>query len=286
MSTNDLLTADKLVEKIEIPAQPELLISINQEAQKENCDFDMVAEMISNDISVASEVLKTVNSPLFGLRQNITSIQQAVGLLGLLRVITLVRDVSLRQTVSEGLELESFWQAASKDAHVCALIAAETKIIDAEEAYTFGLFHDAGIPILMQNYPDYPDRIKGTSMLPNLEATKVEDNIYKVNHAIVGYYLCDKWFLPEHICKALFYHHRSHLVFQKANKYETPFIILLAILVTSQHIIGTKVGVGKEQEYPNQWNDMLPKLLEIFRLDEESFSVLVENVREQLKQLD
>jgi HD-like signal output (HDOD) protein len=286
VSSSELLTADKLVEKIDIPSQPELLISINQEAQKERCNFDLVAEMISNDISIASEVLKTVNSPLFGLRQSVTSIQQAVGLMGLHRVIGLVRNVSLRESVSKGQNLESFWQSASKDAQACALIAQKTNIIDAEEAYTFGLFHDAGIPILMQNYSDYQSRLQDASMQSGIEATKAEDNAYKVNHAIVGYYLCDKWFLPEHICKAVYYHHRSHLVFQKAKNYDSPFIVLLALLVTSQHIIGIKSRKEDGPEYPSQWDEMQTQLQEIFKLDEEAYSSLITSTSEQLKNLD
>ncbi|MBV1871516.1 MAG: HDOD domain-containing protein [Gammaproteobacteria bacterium] len=284
MSNNELITADKLIEKIEIPAQPELLVAINRESKKGQCDFDLVADMISSDISIASEVLKTVNSPLFGLNQTITSIQQAVGLLGLLRVIALVRDVSLRQLVSDGLDLSKFWMAASKDAQICGLIATQSKIIDPEEAYTFGLFHNAGIPILMQNYPDYEEQMQGDSMLPGIEATKAEDRVYKVNHAIVGYYLCDKWFLPEHICKALFYHHRSHLVFKKIKKYDDPFVILLALLVTAQHIAGEKEGAANEEEYPQHWKAMQPKLRKIFRLDEDGYNDLINNTKEQLLQ--
>lgn len=286
MSSSELLTADKLIEKIDIPSQPELLMSIDQEAQKERCNFDLVAEMISNDISIASEVLKTVNSPLFGLRKSVTSIQQAVGLMGLHRVIGLVRNVSLRESVSKGLNLESYWQSAAKDAQTCALIAQKTNLIDAEEAYTFGLFHDAGIPILMQNYPDYQSRLKDASMQSGLEGTKAEDSVYKVNHAIVGYYLCDKWFLPEHICKALYYHHRSHLVFQKTKNYDSPFIILLALLVTSQHIIGAKSQAEGEQEHPSRWDEMQTPLQEIFKLDEEAYSSLIASISEQLETLD
>lgn len=286
MSSSQLLTADKLVEKIHIPSQPALLMSINQEAQKERCNFDLVAEMISNDISVSSEVLKTVNSPLFGLRQSITSIQQAVGLVGLHRVVGLVRNVSLRESVGKGLNLEPFWQSATKSAQICALIARTTKLIDAEEAYTFGLFHDAGIPILMQNYPNYQSDVNNTSMQSGLEGTKAEDSSYKVNHAIVGYYLCDKWFLPEHICKALYYHHRSHLVFQKAKNYDNPFIILLALLVTSQHIIGTRNQAEDEHEYPSHWNEMQPPLQEIFKMDRDAYASLVANIIDQLNTLE
>lgn len=284
MENKELLTGDQLVERIEIPAQPELLVSINREAQKEDCNFDAVAQLISNDIGVSSEVLKTVNSPLFGLRQNITSIQQAVGLLGLLRVISLVRDVSLRQSVSKGLHLEKFWNSASRVAATCRLIAHKTQLIDADEAYTFGLFHDAGIPILMQNYADYLQQIGETSLGTNLEATRVEDNVYKVNHAIVGYYLCEKWYLPDHIGKAIFYHHRTFNAFQKKSKaQENNFLLLLAILVLAQHIIALQEQRDTDIEHPEHWTSLQPYLEGIFKYDSEGIQSIISATRTEIE---
>ena len=273
LNTN-LLTANKLVDALEIPAQPEMLIAITREIKKENCNFDLVAELISADIGLAAEVLKTVNSPLFGLSQNILSIPQAAALLGFEKVVSIVRDVSLRSELSKGLDLDSFWYSASKLAACCAFLARENSIVNPDEAYTFGLFHDAGIPILMQNYEDYKENTDSVSSFTDMKKTKCEEQSYKLNHAIVGYYLCDKWFLAEHVCKAVYYHHRSHLVFDKMKYKADDFVRLLALLVVAQHVVNQPTD---SSEYPEHWQAMLPNLLLIFDLDEVDFELLIES---------
>ena len=272
--TVKLLTANKLVEALEIPAQPDLLISISEEIKKENCNFDLVAAHISADIGIAAEVLKTVNSPLFGLSKNISSIQQAAALLGFERVVSLVRDVSLRSGLSKGLDLGGFWHSASKLAVCCALLARETRAIDPDEAYTFGLFHDAGIPILMQNYEDYEESMYSSSLFTDLKKTKQEDKAYKLNHAIVGYYLGYKWFLPEHVCKAIYYHHKSHIVFEKVKNKSDEFVKLLALLAIAQHV---QALPEEGDERPEHWHAMLPNLLLILDIEEAELELLIEH---------
>ena len=249
-----------------------MLISITREIKKENCNFDLVAALISADIGIAAEVLKTVNSPLFGLSENISSIQQAAALLGFEKVVLIVRDVALRSELSRGLDLGDFWHSASKLAACCAFLAHEKSIINPDEAYTFGLFHDAGIPILMQNYEDYKENTYSVSLFTDLKKTKREEQSYKLNHAIVGYYLCYKWFLPEHVCKAVYYHHRSHLVFEKIKYKVNDFVRLLALLVVAQHVVTSPM---EGSEYPEHWQAMLPNLLLILDLDEAGFEQLI-----------
>ena len=272
--SDKLLTANKLVEALEIPAQPEMLVSITKEIKKENCNFDLVASHICADIGIAAEVLKTVNSPFFGLSKNIASIQQAAALLGFERVVALVRDVSLRTVLSQGLDLGDFWHSASKLAICCAILAREIRVIDTDEAYTFGLFHDAGIPILMQNYEGYEENMRSSSTFTDLKKTKQEDSLYKLNHATVGYYLGHKWFLPEHVCKAIYYHHKSDAVLGKMKNKPDEFVTLLALLVIAQHVVALP---EEDDDYPEHWQAMLPNLLLILDVDEAELELLIEH---------
>jgi len=275
-----LITADKLVEKIEIPPQPELLIAINKEAKKKECNFASVADLICSDIGISAEVLKTANSPVFGSRRPIGSIQQAISMLGLSRTIALVRDVSLRQKLSNGLNFDSFWQDSFKIANTCALIAKKTKSVDAEEAYTFGLFHNAGIPLLMLNFDNYLTTIGQSALDSEPNATALEDKTYKLNHAIVGYYLCSKWLLPEHICKAVFYHHRLQSALEKSSKHDQAFLGLLVVLHTAHQVINSSADEHKDLP-----DDLQTKILQLLQCDTDSYESLIKSTRNQLASL-
>lgn len=277
MHDETLIAAEHLVDKIEIPPQPKLLVAINAEAKKKDCNFTTVADLICSDMSVASEVLKTANSPVFGKRRTIGSIQQAISLLGLKRTIALVRDVSLKQTLNQGLHLESFWQESFKTANACALIAKKTGIVDAEEAYTFGLFHNAGIPILSINYKNYHKIIGSVSLESGPQAITLEEKHYKLNHAIVGYYLCSKWLLPEHICKAVFYHHRLQSVIEKNSKKETQLAGLLVTLFTAQQAIKSN-----DHELKELSPELKNSLFNTVQCNQASYQTLINTVQEEL----
>lgn len=281
MKQPELITAENLVEKIEIPPQPKLLIAINKEAKRKECNFSSVADLICSDVGISSEVLKTANSPVFGNRRTIGSIQQAISLLGLSRTITLVRDVSLRQQLSNGLNFDSFWKDSFKMANACALIAKKTKRIDAEEAYTFGLFHNAGIPLLMLNFDNYSKTISQSSLESGPNATTLEDKTYKLNHAIVGYYLCSKWLLPEHICKAVFYHHRLQSALEKYSTHEQEFLVLLVILHTAHQVIDD----NSSNEHNDLPDELQSKALQLLLCDADSYKSLIKYTRKQLASL-
>lgn len=280
MHDETLISAEHLVDKIEIPPQPKLLIAINKEAKKKDCNFTTIADLICTDISVASEVIKTANSPVFGKRRAIGSIQQAISLLGLARTIALVRDVSLKQCLSQGLNLDTFWQESFKTANACALIANKTGIVNAEEAYTFGLFHNAGIPLLSMNYKNYLKDIGKTSLDSGPNAIQLEDKHYKLNHAIVGYYLCSKWLLPEHLCKAVYFHHRLQSILEKNSKNNSHIIGLLVTLYTSQLVIK-----NDNKEFDALSPDIKDALLNAAKCSPASYQALINTVRDQLSSI-
>ncbi|MEE4243763.1 MAG: HDOD domain-containing protein, partial [Kangiellaceae bacterium] len=80
-----------ILKGVYIPPQPKLV----DELTMAGTDLDEIARLISSDPGVSAAVLKTVNSPYFGLKSRIASINQAVVLLGIDRVINLVKSMLL-----------------------------------------------------------------------------------------------------------------------------------------------------------------------------------------------
>jgi HD-like signal output (HDOD) protein len=93
------LTEDQLatlLKGISIPPQPQVLVDLQLEQLDPHCSIASLAQIISQDVGLAGAVLKTVNSPFFGLTNQISSVQQAVNLLGINSVISLVNAHSIR----------------------------------------------------------------------------------------------------------------------------------------------------------------------------------------------
>ena len=76
--------AGQIVKDIGIPPCPTILTKLMQEMRHDDPDFAKLGKLIGGDVSLAAAMLKTVNSPFYGLRTKATSVPQAIALLKLI----------------------------------------------------------------------------------------------------------------------------------------------------------------------------------------------------------
>ena len=146
------LEAERIINEIGLPPCPAILTTLMREMRADDPDFVKLGKLIGSDVSLAAAMLKTVNSPFYGLRSKASSVQQAIALLGLRNVAQIVTGLLLRQAFSGGASemLEEFWEVSSAVAVLSALLAREVRGKGRDEAYTFALFQD-GKPVYMMH---------------------------------------------------------------------------------------------------------------------------------------
>lgn len=206
--------AEKLVDSIGIPPRPEVVRVILEEKSKHEHNLKRVVEAISGDAGVSAALLKTLNSPLYGIRSRIQSIPHAVTLLGLGRVSTLVSSLALRTTL-KAPGIERFWDQSARTALVSAWLASKMRH-DRDSAHMFGLFRDVGIPLLLKRFEKYKETLRLAEIDPR-GFTAVEDERHGMNHAVVGTIMARNWHLPEVIREAIQRHHDPDLFLDGAN---------------------------------------------------------------------
>jgi HD-like signal output (HDOD) protein len=104
--------AEKIVRTIGIPPCPEALTKILRAMRQDDPNFKTIGGLIGSDVGLAAAMLKTVNSPFYGLRTKATSVPQALALLGLQNAAQLVTGLLLRVAFSGGNEaMEEFWSS-------------------------------------------------------------------------------------------------------------------------------------------------------------------------------
>ena len=74
--------ADRIVREIGIPPCPAILTKLLREMREDEPDYIKASKLISTDVGLAGAMLKTVNSPFFGLRTKATTVNQALQLMG------------------------------------------------------------------------------------------------------------------------------------------------------------------------------------------------------------
>jgi HD-like signal output (HDOD) protein len=257
-----------------IPPRPQVLSSLSNEMNKEEPDLKLIAHQISGDVGLSASVLKTVNSPFFGLKKKIGSVTQAVSLLGLRSVDRIVTGIMLRTAfVTETRALESFWDSAEMAAGIAARIASSLPRGSRDDAYSFGLFHNAAMPILSQRYPDYLHTLKRAAEVRDRPVTDVEDELHAINHATLGYLIAKAWFLPPAICEGILRHHDPS-VFDEHDEISREALTLIAINYLAEHLNDEHALTGDH----SQWEEMRERVLDHLGLLDAEYLNLKEEV--------
>jgi hypothetical protein len=142
---------------IGIPPRPAILQRISDEMLKDEPDFRRLANIIGADVSLAAGLIKTANSPFFGTRSRVRSVNEALVMLGLDVASRAVAGLILRKVFPASLHLERFWDASARIARLSGWLAKRVghNKLRQDDAYTFGLFRDCGIPVLLMRFPGY-----------------------------------------------------------------------------------------------------------------------------------
>lgn len=268
----------RLLAGIVIPPRPTVVSAILEERRKDTPDLRRIVGLISADVALAAAILKTVNSPLYGLRRQIGAIDQAVGLLGMNNVATLVTGLALRTAVpAQGLD--RFWDGAARTALVSGHIAKQLGCVAPSDAHLFGLFRDCGIPLLMQRFGNY----KETLGLANAESerafTAMEDDRHATNHAVVGSLLAANWGLSEDLRTAISVHHDLD-VYQSAHP---PNVLnLVAVGILAERIEGTYSRLSNGHE----WAKLGQATLRYLMMTEDEMEELSSDARAMLEETE
>jgi len=268
----------KVLNGISIPPQPQIMVDLQMEQMDPNFSLDSIAKLISQDVGLAGSILKTVNSTFYGLSNKITSINQAVNLMGVKSVVNLVNALSIKGELSdeEIVTMGKFWDSAMEIAQAASFIAKQVGYGQADEAYTLGLFHNCGIPLLMMRFKDYPEIMLEAYANPDQSVTDIENAKLNTNHAVVGYYVAKSWNLPSYLCSAIHQHHNVEKVLN-SNDADGQKKTLLAILKMAEHICGNCRIIGNEdQDY--EWERIEGHILLYVGLSQYDFGTLKQQI--------
>ena len=198
------------LDSIEIPPFPAIAIKALQVISKDHSMLTQLSDLICSDTAFSTEILRTVNSPFFGLRAEVRSVLQATLLLGLERIKGLVVTVGMRFYLGESLKVPAL-RACWRHSLACAMIAEElTKktLEDKDVAYTAGIIHDIGRFGLAVAYPEqYASFLERTIDGPSAVLER-ERELFGIDHCEAGKYLVLRWNLPKEFGRVTSEHHR------------------------------------------------------------------------------
>jgi len=271
----------RLLQGIKIPTQPQVLVDLQIEQIMPDPDMKRIARLISQDVGLSGTMLKFVNSSFFGLANKITSIEQAVSLLGLNSVINILNGLSIKGEMSDEKiqTLTRFWDTANDIAMVSATIAKQIGFKNPDEAYAAGLFHNAGIPLMLARFPNYKMAIEESYARKTGRIIDVENEMFNTNHCVIGYYTAKSWHLPKTICEVISQHHSAYSLFQEKDGKNQDKKTLMATLKLSEHICCNYSILGNQTE-DYEWEEVKTDILEYIGLSTYDIADMKENFKD------
>ncbi|MBE9569761.1 MAG: GGDEF domain-containing protein [Proteobacteria bacterium] len=222
---NQINKIEEILKGLEkLPTLPGIAMKILELVRGEDTNLKEIADVLSTDPPLSAQVLKLINSPLYGVRAQITSVPHAVSLLGLNTVKNLALSFSLLRGYPKGnkenFDYTSFWKQSLIGAVSSKLIAEKVIPPFSEDAFFLGLIHNIGILALIQCMPQQYSLVLKEKDRALCSYHKAENQILGFNHMEVGEYLIRTWGLPETFSTPVLYHHNPEELKTKNSKIE------------------------------------------------------------------
>lgn len=175
----------------------------------DNANLREAAGLISSDASLAAQVLRLANSPLFGLQREVTSLLVALTLLGTGRIYSIALTAGLKRLARR----VALWPAARRcweHSLATAFLAADVSLEqfrDMSEDYTAGLLHDIGRLILLANAPAQYSELLQEAAGRQVDSRELERNAFGASHEDIGAEFMRRYNFPESLVMVTLYHH-------------------------------------------------------------------------------
>ncbi|MBS0335404.1 MAG: HDOD domain-containing protein [Proteobacteria bacterium] len=238
--------AELAMRDLGIPPCPDILMRFDAEMRSSDPDLRKLAGLINGDVALSAAMLKTVNSPFYGLSTKAGNVQQALSVLGLRAGANLVTGLMLRQAFPAGAgpAMQRFWDRSGEIAQVAAAIAARVRHMNPDTAHTYALFRDCGMAVMIARFPAYAAFLDRLEREPGKVVIVAEDARFRFHHARVGYALARGWLLPEPMSKAILYHHDLDLVIGAHRDVEPGDRRLVAFGLLAEQVLALRAGKG------------------------------------------
>jgi HD-like signal output (HDOD) protein len=233
----------KVVATIDIPVCPAIVTQAMAEAQKDEPDLRKLAALITADPSMSAAALKLANSVLYRSGTPISSVRNAVERLGTKIVVCVVVAVALRSSV-DGLPavwLDKFWRRATQTAVVSGLVARRQFGISPDAAYTYALFHDAAIPMMMKRFKEY-EQVMTKAKAEGKMLVDAESSYFPCTHPVVASLMVRNWGLPSILGQAIRFHHEPDVYELPDQSLPGSALSLIAVTHIAEHLTAEELG--------------------------------------------
>lgn len=195
------------------PTPREVYFKITNMLNDSEVELSDISEVVSEDVAISAKILQLVNSAFFGRGSRVDSINEAVSVLGIQNIRSLIlvvgfaaeQDAELNTMIS----IDAYAQHALEVGQLSRWIAKRSglKREEQDSLFTAGLLHNIGKLVVVDHHKDYYQE-NGIQENPYEDQLHIEElGIEENRHALIGAALLALWGLPAKIINAVAFHH-------------------------------------------------------------------------------
>lgn len=219
---------------------PDAVLRIKQLIDDEAASMQDIADVITFDPALTTQVLKIANSALYKFPNQIESISKATQVIGTNSIYDLVIAYGVAKAFdaldTEVIDLDRFWEQSVFCALLAKYFADKLGIKESERLFVAGLLHNVGELVMVRFNPDMAKQC--SQFNETITPAELQQKVMKATYADMGATLIRMWGLPEAIANPIA---RQHFSLHKANTVDEKIIQLSSVMAldnANQEIYG------------------------------------------------
>ena len=194
----------------QLPSLPKVYQELNAAIANENISAKEVAEIFAHDMVLSAKLLQLVNSPYFGLNRVISSLTDAINLIGIKKLQNMVLSVHVKsafpiQNPSLERYMEFLWQDSSRVAELARRISlAEDQQEDRpDQAFLGGLLHNMGLLLFISRGGGQLKTLLEQTQLTDTPIPALETAIFGFTRSEAAAYILSLWKIPPRVIESI-----------------------------------------------------------------------------------
>lgn len=222
------------IELFDVPTLPGVVLHALEVMQDPKSDAESVQLVINRDPAISAKILRVANSAFFGFARRVSTIADAVSILGFANVQGMIIGVGAFDAFrTERLKLGDFWHHSIATATAARLLAQRVNS-GVEEAFTAGILHDIGKLVFAVQAGAGYQHVLDMEREAGVSALEAERTLLEFTHPEVGEAVALRWNLPPRYVAAIAHHHDP-----AAAGEETKFCALIGLANLAAHAVET-----------------------------------------------
>ncbi|MGE5432476.1 MAG: HDOD domain-containing protein [Syntrophomonadaceae bacterium] len=200
-----------LAQVYNLPSIPLVMMEVTRLLNNPNTSAIELAKVISRDQALVTKILTVANSPLYGLPRRVSTIDFAIIILGFDHIKNIVIALSMMEAFKnkgdKNMNQKNYWTHSILTASAAKRIADDLGFHFTGEAFTAGLLHDLGIPVIHKYFNNEFVKIQELVKQENISYTEAQQETIGLEHQQIGNLLAQRWNLPLSLSDAILNHH-------------------------------------------------------------------------------